>query len=226
MKSLKMVFLVVMLSLLISCDKSIKKEAVATGEPHLPQRVIMFDCANAPQEATLNQDLNDIAKSILSVNCKKGLGHTISAQKGFMWIYREMSYAGIRVPVAASLNAKVVNEISGDNFHDFYFTDISVSELDAVKVDKLLDLLREKNPGRNIKNRDVIKEITVKSNLGVTQKVYLLSSLTADQLADERVPELGFVCNPECGYEDIFYTREWVNRAEEDAKLRAKYAKD
>ena len=190
-----------------------------------PKRQVLFDCIDPPENAVVNEMLDEEQSEIFSINCRKGLGHILSGISEYLWIYREDDYAGIKVPITAALNAKMATELEGEDFHEFYFTEISLTTLDEDERSELFKVLREHNTQRIINDREIVKKISAVNQSGVAQHVYLMSNPDTDKMGITN-PEIGFVCNPDCQYSDIFYKRFWPNMAKKTIELRKKYGKD
>lgn len=227
--------LTVVLGALFACDPSdradseLAKQKPQKGISHFPKREVLFNCDNAPEDAILNKHLSESLKNLVQITCKKGLGHILSSEDEHIWLYREGSYGGIKVPFSGSLNAKIENKSDGKSFHDNYFIEITINQLDENQREELTDLIRSKNPSKPIAERRFVSKIEAVNQKGISQRVYLFSdqdfnSSSQNSGDGKEVLTIGFVCNPDCDYDNMFYKRVWHNTAKMAAELRKEYS--
>lgn len=217
----------ILLLSLFACSKDAPQATLDlnTYPSDRPKRQVLFDCNDHPENSIVNEVLDDEQRGVFSINCRRGLGHTLSGLSEYLWIYREDDYGGIKVPITAALNAKMSTELDGDAFHEFYFTDISVTSLDEDERSELFNAIRENNTQLIINDREIVKKISAVNQSGVSQYVYLMSNPDTDKMGITN-PEIGFLCNPDCEYSNIFYKRFWPDMAKKTIELRNKYAAD
>jgi hypothetical protein len=214
-------------------NSKIKTDNAKQGVSHFPKREILLNCADAPDAAILDKDLSNALRNLGQIQCRKGLGHFLTAEKGQIWIYREEDYGGFRVPISASINAQVGAIIEGESFHDHFFSSVSLHQLEDQEKKVLFDKIRLSNPEKPLASRKFVFKISATNQNGDSQSVYLLSDL--DLISDHEVDDnqeesgnytIGFLCNPECEYNNLFYKRFWLNTGQLTKEIRAKYTKE
>ena len=165
-----------------------------------------IDCDNAPSEAITNANLPEALREDVQVECWNH-GHSLGSAKDTAWNQRIEQFGDIQVPLSVVLYARIrtADELASGEVplvgHSAYFTRIDKTLLPIEEATSVRQLYAKHHPSVALSGDLPVLEIQAVNNVGVTQRVYLITLPSGE--------ETGYLCTPDCDVENAFTRINW-----------------